>query len=205
LLFKRYTDWLGKKYKGKALSVDFRSKDKGGWDKYKIKIEINTRTKSIYRDRALDPYVSRFLEGKTLRESCYKCVHTKPHSMADLTIGDYWGIEVQHPEFFDKRGVSAVVVNTEKGERIFEKLKSEFTITNTALNKIMSQNPRLYIPIARPAVRDCIYDNIKDESIDIFEARELKVRINITRLVKLIMPPKLKALLKRFLTVGMFC
>lgn len=32
----------------------------------------------------------------------------------DITIGDYWGIEKEHPEFYSTKGVSCLLVNTER-------------------------------------------------------------------------------------------
>ena len=40
-----------------------------------------------------------------------------------MTIGDYWGIEKHHSGFDPKDGVSVVLVNSEAGERLFDRVK----------------------------------------------------------------------------------
>ena len=43
-------------------------------------------------------------------------------SGADMTIGDFWGIERVIPEIDDNSGISAVIVNTEKGRDLWSKI-----------------------------------------------------------------------------------
>ena len=57
-----------------------------------------------------------FLSNLYLRPSCHdcKCKDGKHHS--DISLGDFWGIDKFNPSFDDDKGVSLVLVNTEKGE-----------------------------------------------------------------------------------------
>ena len=56
------------------------------------------------------------------RITSYNVCYTK--LLRDLTIGDYWGVGIEHPEYmtrngghFDEaKGVSSVIVNNSKGE-----------------------------------------------------------------------------------------
>ena len=41
-------------------------------------------------------------------------------SGADITIGDYWGIDKEHPEFSNDSGVSAIIVKTKKGKEYLQ-------------------------------------------------------------------------------------
>lgn len=61
-----------------------------------------------------------------LRPSCFACRFTNLHRPGDLTIGDFWGIEKNHPDFFSEKGVSLLLVNTPKGSGIWEELKKQF-------------------------------------------------------------------------------
>lgn len=54
--------------------------------------------------------------GVTVRRSCLNCPSKSFRSVADLTIGDAWGIERYAPEMDDNRGASACFVNTKNGQ-----------------------------------------------------------------------------------------
>ena len=45
--------------------------------------------------------------------------------VGDITLADYWGLANVHPEFYDGKGVSAVIVNTQKGIDTWNKVKDE--------------------------------------------------------------------------------
>ena len=56
-----------------------------------------------------------FLRNSSLRESCYECRIKEKGSLADITMGDYWGVDAVHPEIDSHDGVSLVILHTEKG------------------------------------------------------------------------------------------
>lgn len=54
-----------------------------------------------------------------MRPSCHNCPFATIERVSDITLGDHWNIRSVDPEFFDKNGVSLVIVNTEKGRKLF--------------------------------------------------------------------------------------
>ena len=66
-----------------------------------------------------------FLSDIYLRPSCYHCRCKNGVSHSDLTIADYWGVNHLMPDFDDDKGVGLVLVNTEKGNAVFERLDME--------------------------------------------------------------------------------
>jgi len=52
------------------------------------------------------------------------CIFTNFARPSDITMADFWGIENSKPEFDDDKGVSLVLINTKKGEAVFEKIKT---------------------------------------------------------------------------------
>ena len=57
-----------------------------------------------------DDFFYAFDNKYNLRRSCYDCKFKGENSDADITMGDYWGIKQQHPDFYNNMGVSVVVV-----------------------------------------------------------------------------------------------
>ena len=67
-----------------------------------------------------------FYEHIVNRPSCHQCRFTNFHRSGDFSIGDFWGIEKSHPEFFSSLGVSLLMINTTKGEKYWERIKHKF-------------------------------------------------------------------------------
>lgn len=62
-------------------------------------------------------YENGFLSNLFVRPSCHKCKVRRLSSGSDLTIGDYWGCDKLYPEQIDRRGVSVLFGNTDKGRK----------------------------------------------------------------------------------------
>lgn len=75
------------------------------------------------------PYYFGFQKYIILRPSCYQCKWARGERAADITLGDYWGIEKYIPRLNAKDGVSMILCNTLKGNALLEKLKSENAVT----------------------------------------------------------------------------
>ena len=86
------------------------------------------------------------------RPSCHNCCFANTKRVADITLGDFWGIEKHSPSFNDNRGVSLVLVNTPKGKALFENAENEFEIIRCKLEKCMQ--PTLVKPSSASVLRD---------------------------------------------------
>jgi len=157
-LFNQYINWLEEKVGEKILYYGFRDKDIKGWT-CTGKIKTSTKTKII--NSALDPYYSAFMRGLTYRKSCYSCpfanIDNRP---GNVSIGDFWGVEIQIPSFYSKNGVSCCIINDEKGKDLFYQIKEKFYIVETTKEKIYYENQNLKSPVKFKSKRDIIYKNI---------------------------------------------
>lgn len=63
-----------------------------------------------------------YFSGLSMRESCSHCHYTNLKRVGDITVGDQWGIAKDSP-YEDDKGLSLVLVNSEKGEQLFESLE----------------------------------------------------------------------------------
>ncbi len=137
----------------------FRDKSKG-WKQHGITFQIvDQRSKtsipvSIYRDSA---YLQALFHYVILRPICYTCPFKKCKSHSDITIADYWGINILHPEMDDDKGTSMVFINTEKG-------KSFFQIDNTVYLKTEYEESfyhnNVITSVKKHSNRDRFYSNI---------------------------------------------
>ena len=113
--------------KGKKV-VDYRFRDKTfGWsyNLNRIVYEDGTTELHSYWNQC---YKRLFLLGLIARESCYNCAYADCSRVGDITLGDYWGIDKVTNVFSDDCGVNAVLFNTDKSVRLFEKLIQDETV-----------------------------------------------------------------------------
>lgn len=193
-LFAKYLEWLGGKMGGKIIYYDFRDKSTGWGLDYMTKTKTKTKTKPC----SLDPYYHHFLAGDTYRECCYHCLYSQKERVSDITIGDYWGIEKEHPSFNSTKGVSCLLVNTDKGTRLWNMISTEFVSLESTFDKIANANHNLKHPTARPAVRDNIYKQIDELPVKEYFASHLLVPFNIKARIKSVLPVWLKVLIKKY-------
>lgn len=204
LLFRRYIGRLRKKYGGEPAYYDFRCKEQYGWGvRIKVVVKSVTRIRTRYINWKTDPYCYSFLDARTYRECCYTCKYANSRRVGDLTIGDFWGVERVHPEFYDSKGVSVVLVNTERGERIFASASGRFDTIETTFENAAVRNANLEKPALRPSLRDAAYNGIYDENTDVFKnpafiiSKKIIIKTRIKSFIKLILPRSAIELLKR--------
>ena len=66
------------------------------------------------------------------------------------------------PDFYDVRGVSCMLINTDKGLEVWKNFSSNFYYKETTFEKISKHNSNLLKPTKRKdMVRDTIYHGIK--------------------------------------------
>lgn len=188
LLFKRYINKLELQLGEKVTDFKFRSKQKFGWS-LTAKAETRTKTKIIISNS--DPYYSSFLQGFTYRKACYTCKYASGNRVADITLGDFWGVEGYHPQFYDARGVSVVLINSDKGNVFFEQLHGKFEILESTFDIATMKNRNLLYPSSKPEIRKFAYDNINNEEIDLFgnACYNIGIKNHVKAFAKRITPP----------------
>lgn len=192
-LFAKYLVWLGGKMKGKIIGYDFRDKS-CGWG---LDYMTRTRTRTRTRPSTLDPYYYHFLKGTTYRECCYRCNYCLKERVGDITIGDYWGIEKEHPEFYSSKGVSCLLINTEKGKNLWNLVKEEFYSLESTFEKVARANHNLSHPTQRTSQRDTIYHHIDDMEVNDYFVTQLVIPFNLKARIKLLLPKWLKVWIKK--------
>ena len=108
-------------------SFTFRDK-KYGWNPSVMKIEFKDG-RIEYKDWNNDFLQKAFRQCLLMNKTCEHCFWCKLPRTGDITIGDFWGIESYNPLFSDKKGTSAVLINSEKGKDLFSKISNKLIIS----------------------------------------------------------------------------
>lgn len=134
---KVWNTYLSEKEKllGKGKSVSFRNKSTG-WKSYSVNFlfEGGNEIKEL---ASANPYMRLFLSDICLRPSCHDCRYKSMERPADITLGDSWGIGNYKPHMDDDKGVSVVLIHSEKGRKMFDKCKENMVFEKAELNKIL--------------------------------------------------------------------
>lgn len=201
-MLQTYLKTLENKYGGKITAFTFRDKSIG-WGKNGSTI-INGKKIRIWESAS--SYLFYFGQGSLCRASCYHCPYTCSSRPADMTIGDYWGIEKQHPELLAKRGwdetkgISLILVNTQKGKRFLENSRFLIEVVPSSFRKISAGNEQLN----HPSIDKTNGEILREFKNGGWESVENRFRHNrglklYQSQIKSILPTKLKRILKRCL------
>ena len=123
--------------------VSFRNKE-NGWQpsgyRYNLKY-LDSEGKTISSPEGKRNLVTDgFACELTDRQSCYDCRYAGIHRKSDMTLGDLWGDSMFPNQHFN--GVSAIIVHTEKGERLLR--SSEVELHSVPASSILLHNSRLF-------------------------------------------------------------
>lgn len=109
-------------HRAKISGANFRSKETG-WKHYSMELAFDNLDVSRQRHNE-DAFFKIFLRNICLRPSCYQCAYKGKMPVADLTLGDAWGIGSLAPELDDDLGSSVVFLHSEKAKRLFSEIQS---------------------------------------------------------------------------------
>lgn len=119
--------------------ISFRDKSTG-WKTYSF--VVKDKNGNEYRElSSKNAFMRGFLADLYTRPSCQACPAKHLKSGSDITLGDWWGIGALMPELDDDKGVSAVIVSTERGKKALHDLDVQLhALPNEELTK---RNPAL--------------------------------------------------------------
>ena len=125
LYIRKLNHYIEKKYGASIESIDYRYTGKGvlsqgKWDFEIMMITLQNKKNVLFKDRWFNPFWSIWLDHLMSRPSCYQCPFTTTGRVADITLGDLWGVHKYCPELYGRNGGSSLVTcNTEKGKIVF--------------------------------------------------------------------------------------
>ena len=158
--FKVFHKYIAELSKGKEIDrIFFRDKEQGWLDySFKILYKNGDIYRCIYRD---SDYMHGFIYDLFLRPSCYKCSFKGINRDTDFTMGDFWGIEAEEPEFYDKNGVSALLLHNQKAENILQEIKEKLIIKQIEIEEIVKHNPSLVASSPKNIMQHLFYFDMR--------------------------------------------
>lgn len=151
-VWDEYISFLEKQYGSKINSYSFRNKNIG-WKGYHICAKFDDG-QVMMDNTATQSFIRIFSRDIMLRPSCYKCPYASLKRTGDITIGDFWGIEKIDYAFNDNSGISLVLVNTGKGEKLFKNICKNERMKIRMYSTAKLTQPNLYRHTSKGAFYD---------------------------------------------------
>ena len=141
-----------------------RFKDKSrGWKHWYTKIEYCDGG-GIYQRGSLNPFMRSYLDCVNMRPSCFHCKFKGLKRSSDFTVADCWGVGEQNKHLNDDRGLSALLVHTEKAQEIFKIISSQIVYEVYSPEILMAGNMATFISSIPGTQRSAFYQTCQNET-----------------------------------------
>ncbi|MBU3093644.1 Coenzyme F420 hydrogenase/dehydrogenase, beta subunit C-terminal domain [Clostridium sp. CF011] len=180
-VFKMYRNELEKTHGATTRRIAFRRKD-CGWKLYSVSVLFNNDTE-YRKNLTRDVFMRGFLQNLYLRPSCYACKSKSLNRLSDITIADFWGIENIAPELNDDKGTSLVLVNDNKGKKIFQQLQDKMIVGQVDCAEAIKYNPSAIESVPYNPNRDRFFENLDSHSDHISKLIIKYTKINFMKRV----------------------
>ncbi|MCD8328845.1 MAG: Coenzyme F420 hydrogenase/dehydrogenase, beta subunit C-terminal domain [Ruminococcus sp.] len=164
LVYKKYIEYLEKKYNSRIISTCWRDKRGGfGWNPNHISFELKNN-KRICTTSEKNDFQFGFLRNFYLRESCYHCKYAKLPRIADITLADFWGYTGELLEKNENMGISAVIVSSLQGQKVWNEIKQELNYHTVELDYLKDRSRHVWIHPEENPKRMRLMKNIENKS-----------------------------------------
>lgn len=204
--FQEYLKIFENKLKGKIYNYHFRDKKFGQGYHTKIEYSDKSGNNRIYHcDGNLTSYLYYFLRAEMNRPNCYTCPFAGKNRVSDITLGDFWGINKIHSEelvknkMTDDKGVSCILVNTEKGEKALEAVNTKLVSFESEFDNVSKYNRQLIAPSQSNGERQSLMELYKRGGYIQIENnfRKKKIIYRVYHRIKALIPKGIRKKIKK--------
>lgn len=195
-VFEAYIGYLEMKHGSRVASFSFRNKKikYGRCLQYIVNIVFENNTCIEYES---DLYNLAFMQGLILRPSCGKCRFANINRVGDITIGDCKQHHELLPIVSPLENMSTVIINTQRGFRVFKALREYMEIHHVDMTDIVRASNPLREPSRMSRERDEFFDDLSSGTpIEMALSKHTYAASPIGRLSAHI-PDRVRAILKR--------
>ena len=128
-------------FKGeKILHVNFKEKSVG-WNSFCFYVKTDKRE---FRERGMkNLYLQSMFRSWNMRISCFNCPFKNAERISDFTLADCWGANKLVPELDDNKGLSSVIVHSQKGLKLWNSLPDRIEYREIPIKDIAAGNSNL--------------------------------------------------------------
>ena len=156
MVYQMYLSDLEKEFGAPVEMIQFKNKNIG-WNQFCTFIRFQNG-KTYQKDRYQDAYMFGYLKSNLyIRPCCYECKFKDIKRVADISLGDFWGIGNTRPHLDQNKGTSLVLLNTEKGRALFASVKDRLVWESCTYEESLAGNLALRQSPLRPRNRQAFF------------------------------------------------
>ncbi|KTE93872.1 hydrogenase [Desulfitobacterium hafniense] len=198
LLWEKYVRMQQRRYKNQITRFRFRDKSKYGY--LGSTIAAISEERYLYRKGiALDSFLRAFFSDICDRPSCYACKFKKRYRVSDFTIWDCFCANIFAPELDDNRGATCMLIQSDKGKRVFDKIATDLRRIQVEADKITEEAKELTCSVSVNKLRgDFMQDLLLLDGEELFNkyfptsfskrvenaVRAVSIRLGVFRIIK---------------------
>lgn len=200
-VFLKYMEMLERQFGAKATEIKFKNK-KWGWHNFSMRVNFENG-KEYCKDRYHDLFFIGYLQvGNFTRPSCYDCHFKGFPQKADITLADFWGIEKVDSTMDQDKGTSLVMVNSDKGQALFDSIKEKIEWRQFTMSDARKGNPAMdsSLSSAKPN-REAFFEDLDKYPFDIVAKKHFPIPSLKNTMKKKLRP--LAFVASQFLSLGL--
>ncbi len=169
MILKKYIKMQNKKTASGIFNIRFRDKTKGY--KYSALNLYDKNNVSLYHNGIdTDPYLRAFFSNICDRPSCYHCAFKKRYRESDITIWDCFEVDEMFPEADNDRGATKVLIHSQNGRNIFDKISGQLIFTSLPLDKLLNNSKEMVCSVPmNPKRKEFLEDAKKYDDKELFD------------------------------------
>ena len=163
-VWQKYVNYREKCAGAYVQRINFRRKNEG-WKRFSISFLFNNDTE-YHQPFDEDLMMTTFLRNTCLRPSCYNCSFKTIHRESDITLADFWKIQSLMPEMDDDKGTSLVIINSDKGKKLFDSIKEHTVSKETDFEEAIKSNKAMIESVQLPPAREAFFKDLDQCEFD---------------------------------------
>lgn len=145
-VWRMYLDSLEQE-NGKIKNLRMREKiNRGEWYRLSVFAEFENGKQVLFSKPQAGQFMQCFQERLYVSERCLNCQYKGESIEADIIIGDGWGQNPVAKSMEDGKGLSCILVLSEKGDELWHEVEHNFYTKDTTADVVTQGNPRLVTP-----------------------------------------------------------
>lgn len=170
-LWKKHIQTVEKKEKKQVVDVQFRNK-KYSWSDFGLNTEYSDSSQKFLFSFE-DPFFRMFNSNLCLRKSCYQCNFKGLNTKADISLGDFWNIDEIDSKLDDGKGISIVLLCTDKGKEYFQSISDRLNvcIDNVDYDKACNLNKAIIKSMPESEKRNQFFKDMHYMSFDLLSSK----------------------------------
>lgn len=146
--------------------INLRSKETG-WSRYGYSCRFEYPSGTVHSEKSSESVYMKLFVGDCInRQACSACEFKGVQRCSDITLGDFWGVWDIVPEMDDNKGTSVVLIQSEKGQDLWNKISDKIKFKEVSHEQASQQNPSMLGSSKANPKREEVLNQIREGQIE---------------------------------------